>query len=236
MFLPLGNTVGSLTPTQHAVLVGTLLGDGTLRKQGNNKLNALLEVNHCYEFCEYVDWKYRCFQDYVLTPPKPRRGNGSRVAYRFTTRSLPVFTHYYRWFYPCGRRSIPNDLALTPLSLAVWFMDDGSKSRNAWYLNTQQFSVSEQSRLRDLLLKTFGIVSAANRDKHYFRIRINLASTRLMTEIIEPHLLPCFRYKLVDDPVTTDPKGESFHEEANTPTPVTSQPGNDPRDLPPATG
>src|SRR5438552_14139593 len=33
MFQPLGNTVGSLAPTQHAVLVGTLLGDGTLRKQ-----------------------------------------------------------------------------------------------------------------------------------------------------------------------------------------------------------
>lgn len=42
---PLGNTVGSLTPTQHAVLVGSLLGDGTLRKQ-EGKRNALLEVNH----------------------------------------------------------------------------------------------------------------------------------------------------------------------------------------------
>src|SRR5262249_51147929 len=94
---PRGNTVGSLTPTQHAVLVGSLLGDGTLRRQAN-KRNALLEVNHTYEFRDYVDWKWFHFRDYILTPPKPRRGNGARVAYRFTTRSLPVFTRYFEWF------------------------------------------------------------------------------------------------------------------------------------------
>ena len=65
-----GNTVGSLTQTQHAILVGSMLGDGTLRRQGNRQ--ALYEV----------------FRDLVITPPKPRLGNGSRVAYRFTTRRL----------------------------------------------------------------------------------------------------------------------------------------------------
>jgi hypothetical protein len=76
---PLGNTVGSLTPTQHAVLVGSLLGDGSLRCQGN-RLNALFEVNHAFKFKAYVDWKWHHFSDYVLSPPKPRNGNGMRVA------------------------------------------------------------------------------------------------------------------------------------------------------------
>jgi hypothetical protein len=206
---PLGNTVGSLTPTQHAVLVGSLLGDGTLRRQGN-KLNALFEVNHAYKLKEYVDWKWQHFREHVLTPPKPRKGNGKRVAYRFTTRSLPVFTSYHRWFYDNGTKRVPADLELDSLSLAVWFMDDGSKSRGAWYLNTQQFSVRELDYLRALLKATFGIESAINRDKQYFRLRMSIKSTGLMTEIIGSYLLPCVRHKLVHDPVTTESKDESF--------------------------
>src|SRR5256885_899260 len=47
-----GNTVGSLSATQHSVLVGSLLGDGTLRIQGRGtrRKNALLEVNHSAQF------------------------------------------------------------------------------------------------------------------------------------------------------------------------------------------
>jgi hypothetical protein len=217
---PLGNTVGSLTPTQHAVLVGSLLGDGTLRRQGN-KRNALFEVNHAFKFKEYVDWKWQHFREYVLTPPKPRTGNGTRVAYRFTTRSLSLFTSYHRWFYDNGKKRVPSDLELDSLSLAVWFMDDGSKSREAWYLNTQQFSVEEQVFLASLLKATFGIESALNRDKQYFRLRISIQGTGLMSSLIASYVLPCLRHKLVHDPVTTESKDESFPaREANTPTPV----------------
>ena len=207
--MPPGNTVGSLTPTQHEILVGSLLGDGTLRKQGT-RTNALFEVNHSAHAKIYVDWKWKQFQSFVSTPPKFRQGNGTRIAYRFTTQSLPIFTNYYQWFYQEGRKQIPHDLVLTPLSLAVWYMDDGSKSRSACYLNTQQFSFEEQQLLQRVLLETFGIESAMNRDKQYIRLRITTASTRKLVNIVRPHILPCFGYKLVDDPVTTDPKGKAL--------------------------
>lgn len=201
--------MGSLTSTQHAVLVGSLLGDGTLRKQGT-RTNALLEVNHAAKHRMYVDWKWNHFRDYVLTPPKQRLSNGGRIAYRFTTRSLPVFTDYYQRFYRSGRKHIPQDLRLDPLILAVWFMDDGAKSRSACYLNTQQFSLAEQRFLQALLERDLGIRSALNRDKHYRRLRITSASTIKMRSLMEPHVLPLFRYKLTNDPVTTEPKGESL--------------------------
>jgi hypothetical protein len=206
---PLGNTVGSLTSTQHAVLVGSLLGDGTLRRQGN-KRNALFEVNHAFKFKEYVDWKWQHFREYVLTPPKPRAGNGKRVAYRFTTRSLPVFTNYHQWFYGSGKKRVPSDLELDTLTLAVWFMDDGSKSREAWYLNTQQFTREEQEFLRSLLKTTFGIGCALNRDKQYLRLRMSIKDTKSMSQLIGSYVLPCLRHKLIHDPVTTESKDEGF--------------------------
>src|SRR3990172_6031191 len=166
-----GNTVGSLSSTQHAILVGSLLGDGTLRRQDSQRrINALFEVNHSFQCREYVDWKYSHFQAYVLASPKARKGNGNRVAYRFTTRSLPVFTDYFEWFYRDGKKLVPADIELDALTLAVWFMDDGSKSRTAWYLNSQQFSVADQRFLVSLLRKTFGIQATLNSYKHYYPI------------------------------------------------------------------
>lgn len=192
----IGDTVGSLTQIQHAILVGSILGDGTLRRQGI-RTNALFEVNHSVEFKDYVDWKYEHLKEFVLTPPKSRKGNGKRVAYRFTTRSLPIFTCYYEQFYEDGRKIIPSNIKIDPLSLAVWFMDDGSKSRSSAYLNTQQFTQKEQLLLRDLLRDTFSIESTLNRDRKYRRLRITSESTKLLKDIIRPYVLPCFQYKIV---------------------------------------
>jgi hypothetical protein len=208
---PTGNTVGSLTSTQHAVLIGSLLGDGTLRRQ-RGKLNALLEVNHAYAFKEYVDFKHDVFKEYVLTPPKRRKGNGKRVAYRFTTRSLPVFTRYFDRFYPDGHKLVPRDLKLSPLALAVWYMDDGSKSRSACYLNTQQLKREDQEALQGILRDQFSIESNLNRDKQYTRIRVTTEGTTKLFELVRPHVIDCFRYKLGEDPVTTDLKREASGE------------------------
>jgi hypothetical protein len=87
------------------------------------------------------------------------------------------------WFYCEGKKRVPSDLELDALSLAVWFMDDGSKSRDAWYLNTQQFSNDEQGFLRSWLKKTFDIECALNRDKQYFRLRLSLKSTERMSHL-----------------------------------------------------
>lgn len=216
--------MGSLTSTQHAILVGSLLGDGTLRKQGS-RLNALFEVNHSFEHKKYVDWKWHHFQDYVLAAPKSRSGKGARVAYRFTTQSLPVFTEYYHQFYEYGKKRIPVDLRVDALSLTVWFMDDGTRIRSAYYLNTQQFSLEDQKRLQKILLKRFGLNSALNKDKKYFRLRITSESSIRMQKIIEPYVVPILRYKLLtNDPVTTESKDEILAKvkkgQNNTPPPV----------------
>lgn len=199
--------MGSLTSAQDAILIGSLLGDGALRRQGN-RLNALLEVNHAFKHQAYVDWKWQHFQDHILSLPKARQGKGNRIAYRFTTRSLPIFTDYHNRFYGTGKKCIPKDLVLDPLSLAVWFMDDGTRIRSAYYFNTQQFTVPEQQFLQELLLKTFGLKSALNRDKQYFRIRVSTESSLKMSKFIEPYVVPCMRYKLINDPVTTESKDE----------------------------
>jgi recombination protein RecA len=185
------NVVGSLTEVQHSIVIGSLLGDGAMRC----KANALLEINHCFEQRAYVDWKYRHLIDLVGTAPKARTGNGSRVAYRSTTLSRSELTPYHASFYGGGVKSIPA-LELTPLALAVWFMDDGSKSYRTVYLNTQQFDVPSQERIEAQLQSQFGIRVSLKRDKIYYRLRMAVESVSRFRRIIDPHLLKEFTYKL----------------------------------------
>ena len=187
----MGNAVGSLSGAQRSIIIGTLLGDGAMRC----KTNALLEINHSVHQRTYVDWKFHHLGNLVLTPPSARRTNGARVAYRFVTRSLPELTEFYRVFYARGMKCVP-ELELSPLTLAVWFMDDGSKSRSAVYFNTQQFDLESQERLLDMLWKQWGVSGALNRDKHYFRIRVSTPGTARLRSVIEPLLLPEMMYKL----------------------------------------
>lgn len=188
----MANTVGSLTKEQKSIIVGSLLGDGTMRR----KVNAYLEINHAYSQRALVDWMYSKFKNLVLTPPKWRKGNGGREAYRFSTQSLPILTPFYNQFFMEGKKVVPNNLKLDALSLTVWFMDDGSKSRSSVYLNTQQFSTEEQFRLINFLDDQFGIKSTLNKDKKYFRIRIRTQSMKIFIKLVENIILPEFRYKL----------------------------------------
>ena len=183
--------MGSLSEAQRELIIGCLLGDGTMRC----KTNALLEINHSFKQRRYVDFKYRRLTELVRTPPCKRNGNGTRVAYRFVTRSLPELTPFYRQFYVERTKVIP-ELELTPLTMAVWFMDDGSKSRSAVYLNTQQFDQQSQRRLLQFLQEQWGISGTLNKDKCYKRIRLSVEATKRFIRLIEPHLLPEFRYKL----------------------------------------
>ncbi len=164
---------------QRQIIVGSLLGDGAMRC----KTNALLEINHSVHQQGYVDWKYRHLTDLVRTPPKARKSNGTRIAYRFVTRSLPELTPYFRLFYGTRRKRIP-ELELSELTLAVWFMDDGCRSRSAVYLNTQQYDEVSQSTVLRLLREQWGIVGALNRDKTYYRVRLSVEGTRKLAELM----------------------------------------------------
>ena len=80
--------------------------------------------------------------------------------------------------------------------IAVWFMDDGSKTYKTYYLNTQSFDLSSQNKLIQALKKQFLIDSSLNRDKKYYRIRIKQNSADRFRKLIHKHIIPSMEYKL----------------------------------------
>lgn len=195
------NTVGSLTQLQKSLIIGTLLGDGYLRIVKGRK-DAFLEVNHSVSAKSYVDWKYEILKDITISAPKMRKGNGSRIAYRFYTRQHLEISKFYDLFYVNGKKRVP-DIELDPMVLAVWFMDDGSKCRDSdVYLNTQQFSIADQEKLR-VMLNKLGLKATLNKDKIYYRLRFLKESIEELNRITSDYVIPSMRYKLSYDPVET---------------------------------
>lgn len=199
----MGNSVGSpgkeekLSPKQKEVVIGCILGDGYLRKLEGRR-DAFLEINHSIKAKEYVDWKWKILKSIAASPPKSRRQNKGlwKEAYRFFTREHQELTELWRKFYKDGKKFIPKGFTLTPLSLAVWFMDDGSRTKKGdVYLNCQQFDFESQRRLLHAL-RLLGIRARMNKDGKYYRIRIYKESLPKFFEIIKPYIHPSMQYKL----------------------------------------
>ena len=188
------NTAGSLTQLQKSFIIGTLLGDGYIRRVKGRK-DAFLEVNHSITQKEYVEWKYELLKNIVRSAPKSRNGNEGRVAYRFFTKQHPEFTRVMDLFYKNNKKCVP-DLILDPMMLAVWFMDDGSRcSKENVYLNTQQFSKEDQYKLLEFLGK-IGLSGSLNKDKEYYIIRFTSSSIPRLFEIIGEYITPSMKYKI----------------------------------------
>lgn len=203
------NTVERLNQFQKSVIIGTILGDGYIRIV-TGRQDAFLEVNHALSQREYVMWKYDVLKGVRAGAPKVRKGNGARVAIRFTTRQSEEFTLLHSRFYRDRVKMIPPDLKLDPVILSVWFMDDGSRcGESDVYLNTQQFSTEDQLILIDALCE-LGLEATLNKDKEYYRIRFLKKSIPILFEIIKPNIIPSMHYKIGLESVETTRQSPSL--------------------------
>ena len=97
------------------------------------------------------------------------------------------------------RKVVPDDLVLTPLSMAVWFMDDGSRESNQYrglYLNTQSFTISEVEPLQSVIRRDVGVETSVRQQRDGSQIYVTLSFVTDMTAYIYDEVLPSMRYKL----------------------------------------
>ncbi|MEK7452427.1 MAG: LAGLIDADG endonuclease [Patescibacteria group bacterium] len=194
----------TLSDLQRACIIGTVLGDGSLIPTFS-KNNLRLQIDQCEKQREYVLWKYAILSSLVLTPPAFRQQTKS---WRFRTISHPELTFIGDLFYEGRRKKVPENIesvCTDPISLAVWFMDDGAKNRNdGLILNTQCFTKQETERLKDCLKRNFDLSHVSlHKDKNGWRLYIQKESTCKMMNLIEPFIIPCMKYKMISPVETT---------------------------------
>ena len=197
-----------LTSLQEELMIGSLLGDGTMRI-GKGAKNANFKVEQGLEQKEYVMWKYSILKPLVFTEPKISfRYRENREKYPkswwFRTMRHPLLTEMYDRFYTregyrTGRKIVPIDIAknLTPLAFAIWIMDDGSYSNGILDISTYSFLLDEVGLLQDALRNVFAIEARyfKDRDKGY-RMYFRKSETAKVVPIIRPYIINSLMYKI----------------------------------------
>ncbi|OGE81523.1 MAG: hypothetical protein A2826_00515 [Candidatus Doudnabacteria bacterium RIFCSPHIGHO2_01_FULL_43_23] len=192
-----------LTERQRAIIVGTLLGDGHLETQNKGR-TFRLKVEHSISQKDYADWLYVELKNLILTKPqiKEQRIKGKLYKkYWFSTVSIGAFRFYAQQFYQNGKKIVPKFIAkiASPLSLAIWFMDDGSlKSQfhRARIINTQCFSEKDLKILQDMLFKKFHITTTLRKQKEGKQIYIPSTEIGKFISIVQPYIIPSMEYKI----------------------------------------
>jgi hypothetical protein len=194
-------TTLTLSETQCEVLIGTLLGDGHLELR---RREASLKIEQSAAQEAYVQWKYEVFSEWVRKPPKLKVVFDKRTqrVYRkwwFNTLSHQELTEYHRAFYDSRRKRVPLNIALTPRSLAVWFMDDGSRKSHECkgvYFNTQAFDADDLRILQKKLSDTFGIQTTLRGQRVGTQIYVPAEYVTILADVVTPYLVPCMQYKI----------------------------------------
>src|SRR5580704_16538855 len=95
-----------LTKRQRTIIVGTLLGDGHLETQNGGRTYRL-KIEHSIKQKAYVDWLYREFSEWSLTPPKVKSKQLYGIKfenYCFQTLSTGQLRFYGQAFYDANKK------------------------------------------------------------------------------------------------------------------------------------
>jgi hypothetical protein len=204
------NKIYSVTEVEQNIIVGSLLGDGSLALYGRSK-NAYYREHGCTEQIPYRLWKCKKLNnlDFNL--------NTNCKYAKLSSHSNMFFTELYNKFYINGIKTITTDninLLTHPVGLACFYMDDGTlvidstkRKNNSVYifprisLYTLSFSKIENIIIKNHLEDTFNIKTKFKyrKDGKKTIIEINKKEEIIkFINIIKPYVsqIPCMKYKI----------------------------------------
>jgi DNA-directed RNA polymerase beta subunit/DNA-directed RNA polymerase beta' subunit/intein/homing endonuclease len=208
--------VPALSPTvaQRDVLIGSLLGDGCL--QMHNGPFPCFQERHSIRQSGYLEFKSGLLSGFS------RRGvrqytagetgfNCGQEMCEFRTLAQPAFSELHDMFYRSGKRVVPLDIEelLTPLSVAVWYQDDGSlvygNRQRVLRLHVGVLTETDRLLLIDALKKKVGVTFTEVKQEVQYNGRLSVQwSLRLgkseeinrFLEYVRPYVHPSMSYKV----------------------------------------
>lgn len=195
-----------LNEKQKQVLIGSILGDAYIEKNG---LNCRVVFEHSMHQYDYLVWKYNIFQPYttniVCYDVFDKRTNKRYFKARFKTLTKSFFNSYKQLFYDQGIKICPANLSTfltSSLTLAVWYLDDGSLRTDckAFRIHVNCFSLEEVNLLKQILLEQFGIESKPHKQGKGYNLYIGALNkqSEKFSNLIKPIVssdIPSMLYK-----------------------------------------
>lgn len=198
------------------ILIGSLLGDSSISKYNRNCesvkiLNSRITCGHSIKQKEYVLYLKKLLDNeglhmnYTENHKENIRFIDNRSVVTIgrcdlsTTRNIQFNFWRDLWYYN-GIKIVPRIISddFSSLSLAVWFMDDGSKNNCSYYLHTEGFNLDDIVFLQELLLRKFNINTSIHCNRGKNLIYIKAKSRELFTSLIKPYVCNSMKYKLIE--------------------------------------
>ena len=197
-----------LSDDQWEVLLGGLMGDSDLSPNVNG-LAARLRWGHGESQVAYGEWKASLFPNIEISRTANKRGG-----FFWDMKPLVELAELRSSVYIGDRKVLSWDYLkrLTPLSLAIWYMDDatftlrseGLQERTAGGRGRVEICVeaiepTSRERLQSYLADTWGIRSRLDKrgSGQVSYLRFTTAETEKLQALIAPYVHPSMEYKLL---------------------------------------
>jgi len=206
----LANETARLSDQQWQVVLGGLMGDAHLAPNLLDRHGVRFRMGHGKKQVEYLDWKASLFGN--IGQSRSVNAKGAAFVDLSPLSELGELRDVVYW--GDGKKHLTDDYlkSLSPLALAIWFMDDGSFSERSLGLQQRtaggsgrvEFCVeamSEASRVRiaDHLRDVHGVdnrLSIRGAAKKAVLTMTTAGSSRFL-ELVAPYVHPSMDYKLL---------------------------------------
>lgn len=209
--LQIGDTISTLFPSpiltkqQKEVAIGSFLGDGCLLQFGN--CSADIQEAKKKEHKDYLKYLEELTQGWFYISHEKESGYGSKMVVARTTRSADLYNYMSNcttWSNKDNTQRLNDGIIneITPLSLALWYMGDGSLAHSEHQQDRALLSICRYTdendlRIIDACINKFGIVPTFYVDSEGFnRIRFNLEEANKLFDLIAKYVPPVMEYKL----------------------------------------
>jgi len=201
----------SLSTQQWQVILGGIMGDGNLSPAvRRDSASARFRMGHGAKQIEYLDWKASLLGNIAQS----RTVNSKGAAFVDLTPLAELSELRQVVYFGDGKRHITEEYlkALTPLAVAIWYMDDGtftlrSKGRQERTVGgsgridicVEAMSPGSRTRVRDYLRDTYGLeVRLFERGaRRVSYLQFTTASTEKFQKLVAPYVHPSMDYKLL---------------------------------------
>lgn len=194
------NEIREIGNKEMNILLGTVLGDATLRKTHKNASYIVSHGPQQKAYCEHMAEALSSLgakMRYSKRNAPDKRTGKLYESYICALPANPSLNYLYDLFYPDKTKIIPNDPFFknhfNEISLAYLYMDDGNKMQNGYAIATMCFKEEEILEFRKLLFNKFNLETSMFADK---RIYIKAKSKEHFKELISPYIHKTMMYKL----------------------------------------
>lgn len=179
-----------LSQRQKEILIGCILGDAYISPLGKIRIEQSTKQR------DYVDWKYQELHS-LCYPAQPREIVHILPTGKQHTSVFFLLRQYFRaWrsiFYEGRTKIFPRDVPVSPLSLAVWYMDDGCWTGKKALICAESFDGIYSENMQKVLMDQHGIETVVGKNG---RLVIRKKFHDQFFSLISPHIIPSMKYKL----------------------------------------